>query len=97
MFQVNSDIELQVNSTAPLKYLSYSVLGRGDVIVANSVEVNGMKTAKWRFQATYAMAPTAHVIVQYVREEDGEVIADALDIQLDGAMQNFVSILLNIS
>nr|XP_014289274.1 CD109 antigen-like isoform X3 [Halyomorpha halys] len=90
--KVNSDIELQVNSTAPLKYLSYSVLGRGDVIVANSVEVNGMKTAKWRFQATYAMAPTAHVIVQYVREEDGEVIADALDIQLDGAMQNFVDL-----
>lgn len=36
------------------------------------------------------MAPTAHVIVQYVRE-DGEVVADCLDLELEGGLQNFVS------
>lgn len=35
------------------------------------------------------MAPTAHVIVYYIRD-DGEVIADALDVELEGALQNFV-------
>lgn len=36
------------------------------------------------------MAPTAHVIVYYVRT-DGEVIADSLDVELAGILQNFVS------
>lgn len=43
----------------------------------------------FRFLATYVMAPTAHVIVYYVRM-DGEIIADSLDIELTGTLQNFV-------
>lgn len=43
-----------------------------------------------RFLATYAMAPVAHVLVYYVRD-DGEIIADSLDIELDGTLQNRVS------
>lgn len=79
-------------STDPMKYVSYQVLGRGDVIIASTVQVQGNQTtASWRFLATYAMAPTAHVVVQYLRD-DGEVVADALDIQLDGVLQNFVSL-----
>lgn len=34
---VNRDIEIEVNSTTPLKYLSYEVLGRGDILDAGSV------------------------------------------------------------
>lgn len=85
-----------MNSTAPLKYVSYQVLGRGDVIIAATVPVQGNQRAvSWRFLATYAMAPTAHVVVQYVRD-DGEVVADALDIELSGVLQNFVSLILFI-
>lgn len=36
------------------------------------------------------MAPVAHVLVYYVRE-DGEIIADSLDVELDGTLQNHVS------
>lgn len=92
---VNQDIEIEVNSTTPLKYISYQVLGRGDVIIASTVQTtnseNGQNTISWRFLATYAMAPTAHIVVQYVRE-DGEVVADALDVELEGVFQNFVNI-----
>lgn len=44
----------------------------------------------FRFLATYVMAPTAHVIVYYIGN-DGEIIADALDVELEGLLQNFVS------
>lgn len=91
---VNQDIEIEVNSTTPIRYVSYQVLGRGDVIIASTVQANGengQRTISWRFLATYAMAPTAHIVVQYVRE-DGEVVADALDIELEGVFQNFVNI-----
>uniref|UniRef100_A0A1B6EFY6 TEP1-F n=1 Tax=Clastoptera arizonana TaxID=38151 RepID=A0A1B6EFY6_9HEMI len=93
---VNQDIEIEVNSTSPLKYITYQVLGRGDVIVAGTVPVQGDKqhVVTARFLATYAMAPTAHVIVQYVRD-DGEVVADALDIELDGVFQNYVNVAAN--
>lgn len=92
-FQVNKDVEIQVNSTESLQYISYQVLGRGDVIVASTVQIPnaGQHTAIIRFLATYAMAPTAHVIVQFVKE-GGEMIADAVDIELDGVLQNYVGI-----
>lgn len=44
----------------------------------------------FRFLATYVMAPTVHVIVYYIGN-DGEIIADALDVELEGVLQNFVS------
>jgi len=84
-------VEIQVNSTESLQYISYQVLGRGDIIVASTVQIPnaGQHTAIIRFLATYAMAPTAHVIVQFVKD-GGEVVADAIDVELDGVLQNYV-------
>lgn len=36
------------------------------------------------------MVPMAHLLVNYVRD-DGELVADLLDIEIDGLLQNFVS------
>jgi len=82
--KVNEDVEIEVNSTSVLTHLTYQVLGRGDVVLANSVQVpnGGERMARFRFLATSLMAPTAHLVVQYV-SEDGEVVADGLDIELD--------------
>lgn len=49
----------------------------------------------FRFQATAAMAPVARVVVYYVRA-DGEVVADALNFDVDGTFQNFVRITSNL-
>lgn len=38
------------------------------------------------------MAPTARVVVYYVRE-DGEVVADAVNFDVEGTFQNFVRLL----
>ena len=46
----------------------------------------------FRFQATPAMAPVARVVVYYVRA-DGEVVADALNFDVEGTFQNFVRFL----
>ncbi|XP_023714120.1 CD109 antigen isoform X3 [Cryptotermes secundus] len=91
---VNQDVELEVNSTEPMKYFTYQVIGRGDVIMANTIKLADKKTHNFRFLATYVMAPVAHVMVYYVKE-DGEVVANALDIELEGALQNFVNITTN--
>ncbi|CAK9821472.1 CD109 antigen [Anthophora retusa] len=88
---VNRDIEIEVNSTIPLKYINYEIFGRGDILDADSIYVQNKHTASFKFLATYVMAPTAHVIVYYVGS-DGEIIADALDVELEGVLQNFVDI-----
>ncbi|XP_076646328.1 thioester-containing protein 1 allele R1 isoform X2 [Halictus rubicundus] len=88
---VNQDIEVEVNSTIPLKYINYEIFGRGDILDAGSIYVQNKLTTTFKFLATYVMAPTAHIIVYYVGT-DGEVIADALDVELEGVLQNFVDI-----
>ncbi|XP_026469847.1 LOW QUALITY PROTEIN: CD109 antigen-like [Ctenocephalides felis] len=92
---VNEDVAIRINSTEPMKYFSYEVLGRGDIIVAGTVAVpNGAKEHTFKFLASYAMAPTAHLIVYYVKD-DGELVADSLDIDLNGELRNFVDIKLS--
>ncbi|XP_076182302.1 CD109 antigen isoform X2 [Ptiloglossa arizonensis] len=88
---VNRDVEMEVNSTVPLKYISYEIFGRGDILDAGSIYVQNKYTATFKFLATYVMAPTVHVIVYYIGN-DGEIIADALDVELEGVLQNFVDI-----
>ena len=89
--KTNQDIVIFVNSTSPLKYYNYLVLGRGDVLISNTVQVPEMsKTHKFLFVATPAMAPTAHVLV-YFMTESGEVVADGLSVDFDNILQNFVS------
>ncbi|XP_017758263.1 PREDICTED: CD109 antigen-like isoform X2 [Eufriesea mexicana] len=88
---VNRDVEIEVNSTILLKYINYEIFGRGDILDAGSIYVQNKHTTSFKFLATYVMAPTAHVIVYYVGN-DGEIIADALDIELEGVLQNFVDI-----
>nr|XP_034179672.1 CD109 antigen-like isoform X1 [Osmia lignaria]XP_034179683.1 CD109 antigen-like isoform X1 [Osmia lignaria]XP_034179692.1 CD109 antigen-like isoform X1 [Osmia lignaria]XP_034179702.1 CD109 antigen-like isoform X1 [Osmia lignaria]XP_034179708.1 CD109 antigen-like isoform X1 [Osmia lignaria] len=88
---VNREIEIEVNSTSPLKYISYEIFGRGDILDAGSIYVQNKYTTSFSFVATYVMAPTAHVIVYYIGN-DGEIIADALDVELEDVLQNFVDI-----
>ncbi|KAJ3654530.1 hypothetical protein Zmor_013712 [Zophobas morio] len=91
---VNLDVEILVNCTEPLKYVSYVLLGRGDVLNANTFQVDNMHEYRFHFTATRAMVPVAHLIVSYVRE-DGELIGDSLDIEVDGLLQNFMEVQVN--
>ncbi|KAF4518646.1 hypothetical protein B566_EDAN005973 [Ephemera danica] len=89
--QVGSDVEVVVNCTETINSFNYDVLGRGDVLLSRSVSVPpGSKDHRFRFSAVNAMAPTAHLIVYYVRPESGEVVADALDFSVSGMLNNFV-------
>lgn len=38
---INKQISILVNCTEPMKYVNYEVLGRGDVLIARSVVVDG--------------------------------------------------------
>lgn len=46
---VNSNVEIEVNSTHPLKYLSYEIIGRGDILNAGSIHVSDKHIASFRY------------------------------------------------
>ncbi|EFA04694.1 CD109 antigen-like Protein [Tribolium castaneum] len=91
---VNLDVEILVNCTERLRYISYVLMGRGDVLNANTFQVDNMHEYRFHFTATHAMVPVAHLIVSYVRD-DGELVGDALDIEVDGLLQNYMEIQVN--
>lgn len=88
--KINRDITIEVQSTESLRYLSYQVIGRGDIIVTNSVEIPNRKSHTITFLASFAMVPKAQFIVHYIHEN--EIISDKLDIDLGEDLQNFVSV-----
>ncbi|CAH1108875.1 unnamed protein product [Psylliodes chrysocephalus] len=91
---VNLDVDIVVNSTQPMRSVNYILMGRGDVLITNTFQVENKKQFKFHFTATHAMVPVCHLIVYYVRP-DGELIGDALDIEVDGLLQNFVDVQVN--
>jgi len=46
--KVNSYVEIEINSTAPLKYISYEILGRGDILDAGSIYVQDKHTTSFK-------------------------------------------------
>ncbi|KAJ8960843.1 hypothetical protein NQ318_020139 [Aromia moschata] len=91
---VNLDVEISVSSTEPLRYINYVLMGRGDVLLTHTFHIDDKKDFMFHFVATHAMVPVCHLIVYYVRP-DGEFVGDALDIEIDGLLQNFVDVQVN--
>ncbi|KAK5646677.1 hypothetical protein RI129_005141 [Pyrocoelia pectoralis] len=90
----NELVEFIVNCTKPMKYITYQVIGRGNVLAAHSFQMEDKKEFKFHFTATNAMAPMAHLLVNYV-QPDGEIIADSIDFEIDGLIQNSIELQLS--
>ncbi|XP_050306884.1 CD109 antigen [Anthonomus grandis grandis] len=91
---VNLDVEVSVNCTESMKYINYVLLARGDVLMTNSFQVDNRKTAMFKFTAVHAMVPVSHLIVYYIKD-DGELVADVVDIEVDVLFDNFINIDIN--
>ncbi|XP_068218547.1 LOW QUALITY PROTEIN: CD109 antigen-like [Palaemon carinicauda] len=92
--KVGEEVVVGLNATQRLVYFVYKVMGRGDVIFAQTLQAHQGTTHTFRFLATSSMAPRARLIVYYVKE-DGEIVADSLQFAVDGAIQNKVSVDVN--
>ncbi|GIY91023.1 CD109 antigen [Caerostris darwini] len=93
---VDKEIELEINATEPLSHLVYEVLGRGDIVLANAIAVPNVKTYRFSIPVTYKMAPKARVVVFYVRPENSEIVADAVNFDVSGVFRTPVSVSTNI-
>lgn len=91
--RVGEEVLVGLNATQPLVYFVYEVLGRGDVVFAQTLQAHRGNTHNFRFVATSAMAPRARLIIYHMRD-DGEMVADSLHFAVAGAFQNDVTLTL---
>ncbi|KAL3260062.1 hypothetical protein MRX96_016533 [Rhipicephalus microplus] len=89
--KVGDIVEFEVNATDTLDHIVYEVMGRGDIVYAQTLPVSGVRSYRFSFSATFRMAPKARVLVYYVRK-DGEVVADAVNYDVGGILRTPVSI-----
>ncbi|XP_077503862.1 CD109 antigen-like isoform X3 [Amblyomma americanum] len=94
--KVGDLIEFEVNATEPLDHLVYEVVGRGDIVFAQTLPVSGVRSYRFSFSATFRMAPKARVLVYYVRK-DGEVVADAVNYDVGGILRTPVHVQTSIA
>ncbi|XP_022254709.1 CD109 antigen-like isoform X2 [Limulus polyphemus] len=87
---VAQNVEFEVNATEPFSQLVYQVMGRGDIVFAQTVKVPEVTVHKFSFLLTHRMAPKARVVVYYVRKENKEVVADAVNFEVDGVFRTGV-------
>lgn len=40
---INLEVEIHVNCTEPMRYINYELLGRGDVLLANTLQIDNKK------------------------------------------------------
>jgi CD109 antigen len=79
-----------VVSTEDMNFITYQVLGRGDIIISKTLFAGGQKKFNFRFLASFAMVPKANIVVYYIRD-DGEIISDSVKLELGSELQNYVS------
>ncbi|EEC12664.1 thioester-containing protein, putative [Ixodes scapularis] len=89
-------VEVEVNSTQPLDHLVYEVMGRGDIVFAQTLPASGVRTYRFSFSTSFRMAPRARVLVYYVRK-DGELVADAVNFDLGGILRTPVQVQSNLA
>lgn len=90
--KVGSDLTVQVIATEPFTNIVYEVMGRGDIVLARSFSLAPTTTHEFTFQVTHTMAPKARIVAYYVRPDNQEVVADALNCDVDGVFRTPVSL-----
>lgn len=59
--------------------------------MAGTIEIKNVKTYRFSIPITYKMAPKARVVVYYVRKENSEIVADAVNFDVNGVFRTPVS------
>ena len=81
--QIGQNLRIGVLSTQPLTRLSYAILGRGKLIFASTIDATSETDTynEINFKASPETAPRCRVIVYAI--DDGEVLADAIDFDVE--------------
>ena len=82
---------MTVTSTKNMRTLTYIVIGRGDLLLSRTIQLDNDLVHTFKFMSSFAMVPKAKLVVYYVTE-DGEVVSEKTNIEFRSQFQNFVKI-----
>ncbi|XP_049537270.1 CD109 antigen-like isoform X9 [Anopheles darlingi] len=91
---VNEEVVVEVAATVPMKSFTYQLLGRGDVLLSNTVAVPETKTHTFKFRASFSMVPRAKLVVFYIAA-NGDMVSDSKVITFDSELPNFMKVTLS--
>ncbi|KAH9490190.1 hypothetical protein Btru_043914, partial [Bulinus truncatus] len=89
--KADSDANIKITGTEAINTLMYEIKSRGSTVDSGSLDLNGQKEFTYKFNVTPAMAPTAQMLMYYIRNSD-EVVADSLAFNVEGIFNNKVSV-----
>ena len=72
----------------------YEIIGRGNLVQAATVRGTGRTRNEVVVPGFRDMSPHARIIVSYTRDT-GEIVADAMDFDVDGFMSNSLELQMN--
>lgn len=85
---IGDTFTVDVLSSVPMSYLTYQLLGRGDILDTATIPLSERTSHQLKFLASFAMVPMAEVIVFYVR--DGQLVSAKLEVTMSENLQNTV-------
>jgi CD109 antigen len=88
-YSIKEDVLVEVYATEKLTRLTYNVMGRGVLTLAETFDVSNDHNTTFKFKGTFDMIPKADLLVYYVRP-DGELISDKIKIKFSNQLRNFV-------
>lgn len=89
--KINEGVTVQISATEEMSYFTYQILGRGDVLVADTVLVEPKsKTHTFKFTASFSMMPKAELIIYYLK--DGEIVSEKKELQFDAQLPNAIEV-----
>ncbi|XP_059169319.1 CD109 antigen-like isoform X2 [Physella acuta] len=89
--KAGDSISFEIKGTEELSTLVYQVLSRGVIVKTGTINANNQKVFPFSVVSEPSMAPSARIVVYYVRP-DGEVVPDSISFDISGAFNNKVSI-----
>ncbi|XP_052103757.1 CD109 antigen-like [Mytilus californianus] len=88
-------LPLHVKVTEPIRYCSYKVFSKGSLVAQGRFPMRQETQRNQRLMITYGMVPQAKLLVYYTRRQDGEIVADAINIPIEDIFDNAVSLKFN--
>lgn len=74
-----------------MRTLTYLVIGRGDLLISRTIQLDNDLTHTFKFMSSFAMVPRAKLVVYYITD-DGEIVSEKTTITFRSQFQNFVKI-----
>lgn len=93
--RVGNFMLFRVNVTQYVDFVYYHIISAGQLIFSNILSMDGARQKTFDLAISRRMAPSAHILVYYVRY-DGEIVADSFNFHVNtSSVTNHVNITIN--